>query len=250
MRRPLPWYDSRESRNRLPCFNRHAVWVIGLVFGLTAVSMSIAASIIRLGPTRDIPNAQVIQLGLEENLRERAAHTQNAALVVGTYSGRITNTDRNRIWFERIPAHITVSAPYQAQYGYRLDTLDKSYRVMMKDDRLILYLRPPEVLFDVAVPTHAIRVTGESRGTVLLSARDRERSFNRAMRPLAGMATADARRRVAQSREARRLAEHTVRDVLMTFLADVHPSLARRYHDRIEIQFENDPWKVKELATR
>ncbi len=250
MRKSLLWYDPKIRRDPPSCFIWRVALIAGIAIGLTTVSVAVVSSLTRLGPTRDIPPVQVIQLGLEESLRERAAHAQNAALVVGTHKGRVTNTDRNRIWFGKIRAHITVSAAYEAHYGYRLDSLDKSYRVIMSDDRLILYMRPPEVLFDAAVPTHAIRVTGESRGTALLSARDRERSVRRAMRPLARIATTDAQRRVSRSREARRLAEHTVRDVLTTFLADVHPSLARRYHDRIEIRFEDDPWKVKKVAGR
>lgn len=215
---------------------------IVLIATIVLLTASVAAGVARIGPTREASVVHVVQTGLSESFRERARFSQEPALVIGTVRGQVSHTDRNRIWFGHVRAYITASASYEAKYGYRLDTLDKTYRVIMQGDTLVVLIRQPEVLYDANVPTHEIRVTAKSRGTVLLCGRDRQRSIERAKRPLTRHATAEAQTRVAKSQEARRIAEHTVRDVLMTFLADAHPSLARRYHNRIEIRFVDTPW--------
>ena len=229
---------------------RVIVVVSVLAAGIALTGLGRGSRPVPLQASREAAMAVDIHTRFGEHLREQASQTGNPALVIGTQRGRIQNRAERPIFFGVASARVTVRASYEAAYGYPLRTLDRSYRVKFEDDQLVVLLRQPDVLFAASVDTESIRVSHKNRWTRLLGPGAWEQLLHRAQHPLTTVATVDARRRVGRSRQVRRLTEHTVRDVLLSFLDEAYPGFARRYHNRIEIRFEDDPWKIEKVARR
>ncbi|HMO50089.1 MAG TPA: DUF4230 domain-containing protein [Kiritimatiellia bacterium] len=176
---------------------------------------------------------------LQHGMKARASKMANPCLVVGHNKGTIKNTrwDHSRFWGT---LYVGVQAPYEAYYGYRLDIRSMPYRVERESNKIVIYLRPPSLLYRANVNLAEMRIY-HVHTTRLRNDSDKDKVARRAQQPLTQMATEEALKKVMHSKQARVHAETVFRDILLDFVGQLDPALVQRFHDLIEIRFEKDP---------
>ncbi len=204
---------------------------------------------VNVSPPKPAPRPDVaqIQRGLHRSLKARASSGQNPCLVVGHIKGTIKNTYRDKTVLGTLT--VGVQAPYEAQYGYRLDIKEQPYTIAWQADKLVITLRPPVLLFDPSIKLSEIWIY-HSDTTRLRTRRSEQWAAQQAQKPMTRMAAEQARRKITNNRDARENARSVIRDVVLDFMAQLHPDLAAYYHGKIEIRFIDDPSVPVDLLTR
>ncbi|HMO50085.1 MAG TPA: hypothetical protein PKE26_05130 [Kiritimatiellia bacterium] len=222
--------------------------ILGILGLVMVPALALRYSPIKSTSTGDAPDAVVeapilteanVAEGIRHGLKARANRQGHPCLVVGQHKGTIKNTrrDRSKLWGS---LYVAVQAPYEAYYGYRLDIRSQPYEVVKEQDKIVVKLRPPSLLFRANINLGHMRICDVDT-TRLRTDSDKDKVARRAQQPLTQMATEEALKNIMHCKQARIHAETVFRDVLLDFIVQLDPSLASRFHDLIEIRIEKEP---------